>query len=508
MSRILRSPRNFWSEQPVARAGLLVDGDDYYRAFYEAAGEAERYILLTGWQFDADTCLLRGSAAEGATLPVTLLKYLDALCQRNSNLRIYILAWDFHTVFALEREWMQSLRFNWTTNERLEFRFDGNHAENGSHHQKFVVIDGELAFLGGLDLCDHRWDSRDHKDPNPLRVSRGEPHQPFHDVQAYLVGREVCSELVALFACRWKAAGGETLALPEPSMALSSFEPRDGVPLSASHVALSRTDPHGSPTNTESCREICDLYLDAIAAAERSIYIETQYFSSREIGAALAERLRSIDGTPLNVVLVLNMQAETLKEEVAVGLAQSKVIADLRNAAEGTAHRLGIYYTVPATEGTDEPERATYIHSKIMIVDDRFLTVGSANLTNRSTCIDTELNVSIETDDAGDSLGKSITRARQSLIAEHLGIANAEAHTAKRLVATLNELAARREGRIRLHPSPTDKERAALDVIDPQQLPFDPAALEDHDHRRSIFVGGLGALWKRLVAGATVDSGR
>ena len=168
--------------------------------------------------------------------------------------------------------------------------------------------------------------------------------------------------------------------------------------------------------------------------------------------------LRSIDAVPLDVVLVLNMQAETLKEEVAVGLAQSKVIADLRNAAEGTAHRLGIYYTVPATEGTDEPERATYIHSKIMIVDDRFLTVGSANLTNRSTCIDTELNVSMETDDAGDSLGKSITRARQSLIAEHLGIANAEAHTAEasRRHAERARCSSRRSNQA---PSFTDRQR-------------------------------------------------
>ena len=209
MARILRSPRNVWSEQPVTRAALLVDGDDYFRAFYGAAQLAKSYVLLSGWQFDAETCLLRGAAAEGATLPVTLLKYLDALCERNANLRIYILAWDFHAVFLLEREWMQELRFNWSTNERLTFLFDSNHVDQGSHHQKFVVIDGQLAFLGGLDLCDHRWDDRRHKEPNPLRLSRGEPHKPFHDVQTYLVGSEVSAVLTALFACRWEAAGGK-----------------------------------------------------------------------------------------------------------------------------------------------------------------------------------------------------------------------------------------------------------------------------------------------------------
>ena len=503
MSRILQSCRNFWCESPITAAGLLVDGDDYYRAFYEAAQKAEKYILLAGWQFDADACLLRGAEVEGTTLPVTLLKYLDALCKRNENLRIYMLAWDFHAVFALEREWMQEFRFNWITSDRLTFLFDSNHAEQGSHHQKFVVIDGQLAFLGGIDLCDHRWDDRSHKDPNPLRLSRGEPHKPFHDVQAYLVGNEVSAKLRELFACRWEGAGGEPLVLPEPTSGLASYEPPGAVPLASSRVALSRTDPRGSPTKTENCREICDLYLDAIAAARELIYIETQYFSSREVGAALAERLRTSDRASLDVVLVLNMEAETLKEEVAVGLAQASVIADLRKAVQGTQHRLGIYYTVPATEGDAEPARATYIHSKIMIVDDRFLTVGSANLTNRSTGLDTELNLSVATDDASDALGQSIARARDSLIAEHLGVSDTRSLYATNLVASLDDLARRRQGRLRLHPSPTENERAALEVIDPQQLPFDPAAPEDQDHRRSIFVGGIGALWRRFTSGTS-----
>ncbi len=500
MPKILQAPRNIWCDVPVTQAGLLVDGDDYYRAFYSAAQQAQSHILLAGWQFDTDACLLRGEEARGATLPVTLLPFLDALCERNERLRICILAWDFHAVFALEREWMQELRFNWATNDRLTFLFDDKCADQGSHHQKFVVIDDRLSFLGGLDLCDHRWDDRAHKDPNPLRVSRGEPHKPFHDLQAYLTGPEVAGELTKLFVKRWEAAGGEPIAMHAGNAVVDV--PKGAVELAASRVALSRTDPRGRPTEAEGCREICDLHLDAIARAERLIYVETQYFSSKEIGAALAKRLATGDARALDVVLVLNMQAETFKEEVAVGLAQAKVISDLRSAVAGTPHRLGIYYTVPCTPDGAEPERATYIHSKIMIVDDRFLTVGSANLTNRSTCLDTELNATFETDDAADALGRSITRARQSLIAEHLGVSNAEALNAGGLVEELNRLAERREGRLRIHPSPTERERKILEFIDPQQLPFDPDAMEDQDRDRSIFVGGLGALWRRLSESA------
>jgi phosphatidylserine/phosphatidylglycerophosphate/cardiolipin synthase-like enzyme len=500
MARILSPGRNLWCEEPVERAGLLIDGSDYYKAFYVAAQKARRYILLSGWQFDSDACLLCGEDAEAATAPVTLLKFLNSLCERTPELQIYILAWDFHVVFAIEREWVQEMVFEWSTNERLRFHFDSNHVEKGCHHQKFVVIDGELSFLGGLDLCDHRWDTRRHLEEDPLRKSRGEPHKPFHDVQAYLVGREVSARLTELFTARWQAAGGEAMALPPPGEASfdDAYTPEGAVPFAATKVALSRTDPRGAPTGTDKCREVCDLYLDAIAGAERSIYIETQYFSSREVGEALIKRMSAHGGARLDIVIVLNMRAETLKEEIAVGLAQAKIIADLRKAAEGTEHALGIYYTVPAHEGEGEPERATYIHSKIMIVDDRLFNVGSANLTNRSCSVDTELNASFEAEDPSDALGRSICAARLGLVAEHLGVVDLACGEC--MVKTLDDRAVRRDGRLRIHPSPDERQRALLGVIDPQDLPFDPDAVEEEEEDRSIFIRGLGKLWQRLVS--------
>lgn len=502
MVRILQSPRNVWCENPVSAFGLLVDGSDYYRAFFQAAQAAEEYILMTGWQFDTDACLLRGAEARKAELPVTFLPFLDALCKRNEKLKIYLLAWDFHQIFALERQWLQEVRFNWMTNERIQFIFDSKHHDEGAHHQKFVVIDGRLSFLGGLDLCDQRWDERSHKDPNPLRDSRGEPHKPFHDVQAYLLGTDVSAELAKLFEHRWRAAGGDALELRQLPANATSYEPEGAVVLNTDRVSLSRTDVFGSPTSTKDCREICDLHLDAISAAERVIYVETQYFTSEELCNGLVKRLRAPGDSALEVVLVLNDKAETFKEEVAVGLAQAKVILDLRKAAEGTRHQLGIYYTVPETEPGVEPERATYIHSKLLIVDDRFLSVGSANWTNRSTSVDTELNASVESEDPGTALASSIRRARQDLLAEHLGAPPSETEELSGLVSELNRRAGAREGRLRLHPSPTEKEREVLEVIDPQQLPFDPSALEARDEDKSIFVGGLGALWRRLTSSA------
>jgi len=140
-----------------------------------------------------------------------------------------------------------------------------------------------------------------------------------------------------------------------------------------------------------------------------------------------------------------------------------------------------------------------------MIVDDRLLNVGSANLTNRSLNVDTELNATVESERADEPLGRSIRAARAALLGEHTG--GPAIDRADGLVAHLDELArGGAEGkdspcRLRLHPSPTAQERAALAIVDPQKLPFDPDTVEDvddNDEERSVFAGKLATLWQRV----------
>jgi phospholipase D1/2 len=504
MVRKLEVGRHTWRTHVVDEIGLLIDADDYYRAFYDAARTARKRLLISGWQFDSDVALLRGEEAERAPAPVEFLKFLNSLCDAAPELQIRILAWDFHVVFAIEREWMQKLVFHWSTHERIEFKFDDSHVENGSHHQKFVVVDDKVSFLGGLDLCDHRWDNRKHENKNPLRVSRGEPHKPFHDIQVSLRGRDVTRSLAELFYDRWVKAGGEPLPVPEFDDETAEYAFRDLVSFGEQSVSISRTDPHGSPDGPKPCVEILALYVDAILTAQRLIYIETQYFSAHVLAETLERRMQSATLPKLEIAIVLNMKAETLKEQAAVGLAQAQLIDRLRKAAAATGHALGIYYSLPACHPGETAEHATYIHSKLMIVDDTLLTVGSANCTNRSMSVDTELNCNLEADSADAPLGDLIRKLRGLLLAEHSG--GAEIERVEGLVAELDDLAARAEGgatdcacRLRKHPSPTEEERDALALIDPQALPFDPDGVESMHDDRSIFVGGMGTAMRRLL---------
>lgn len=480
-SAVLRPGRNVWREVATPASGVIVDAADYYYAFYWAARQARRSILISGWQFDSGVTLLRGADAP-AGAEVRFLKFLDGLCESNPALHICILAWDFHMVFAGEREWMQRVYFHWMTNKRFHFRFDDAPMAGGSHHQKFVVVDGRLAFLGGMDVCEARWDDRCHRAVNPVRLSRGRPQKPYHDVQMYMAGGEASAVLEELFFDRWRRSGGTPPSLAAALPKGEAHRLRNAIHFGAGRIALSRTDPR---EDGAAVREVERLFADGIAAAERLLYIETQYFSSVRMYDALAARMRDATRARLQIVVVVNERAEALKEEIAVGLRQVKNIEGLRAVAAETGHDLGCYYSVCA-DASEDTFRATYIHSKLMVVDDRFLTVGSANFTNRSMGVDSELHASWETTDASDrKLVRSIRRVRVSLLAEHSGLSGVTTvrHLARidGLVRRLNDNAARPGARLLQHGPPTEMQKAALSIVDPEDLPFDPGSSRVED---------------------------
>jgi phosphatidylserine/phosphatidylglycerophosphate/cardiolipin synthase-like enzyme len=504
--KLIELERNAWRTSSADAAGVLIDAADYYRAFYRAALEAKHSILLSGWQFDSGVQLLRGEDAE-QNHEVRLLKFLNQLCERTPTLAIHVLAWDFHLVFALEREWMQKLMFHWMTNERLHFRFDETPVAGGAHHQKFAVIDRSVAFLGGIDLCEARWDARDHREHNPHRTSHGKPVKPYHDIQAFCAGCEVTDALRELFVDRWARSEGPPLKLVEcETKSGAAYLPEGALPLGGGELSFSRTDPRGE---ADTVQEVQKLFTDAIALAEQLIYIETQYFSARSIREALVARIQMADRPRLEIVLIVNRKAEALKEEIAVGLRQTKNVEQLRRVAEESGHALGVYYSL--CDGDDPGRQATYIHSKLVCVDDRFLSVGSANLTNRSMAVDTELHVSWETVEpstAGTELVRSIRTIRADLLREHAGLSERDLfHDPTGLVARLDQLAALPNGRLRTVPPPTEDEQTLLETIDPEVLPFDPvkpryetsAELTDEQNAASsLFARGIAALFDRL----------
>ncbi|SNB46307.1 phospholipase D-like domain-containing protein [Geobacter sp. DSM 9736] len=508
MKTILQPGVNCSGIYDTGATGLLIDACDYYRAFYHAARTAQRYILIAGWQFDSEVQLLRGQEAREAGEDVRLLPFLEALCTKNEELEIFILAWDFSVIFSLEREWFQRWIFNWTTNKRIRFRFDNRHAIGATHHQKFVVIDGALAFVGGIDICSDRWDDRRHLLENRERVnSDGGGYDPYHDIQSYHTGR-VAVELAEFFRERWHNSGVNRLHIPPvPRTTEIPFAPSISLP--ASRVALSRTVARHLQTTQEPVLEIRRLFVDAIMAAKRLIYLENQYFSSLAVYWALVARMTDPHRPRLQIVILLPGKLP-FKDGLWLGVSQMKMVHALQRIAGKTGHQLGIYCTACQKEGE---QRMVFIHSKLLIVDDRFLTVGSANTTNRSMGLDTELNVSWEA--AGGELGvvRSIRRVRGSLLAEHTGVhalkVRRQLMRVRGLVDLLEQLTIDPATRIcRYIPEAPIENGALLDAIEPiagiadPEKPFMEELVFEYisENETSIFARGI-LLLGQLITG-------
>ena len=480
---ILKPGLNCMGIYGAGETGVLVDACDYYSAFYHTAAKAKRYLLLAGWQFDSEVPLLRGDEAKETAGEVRFLNFLELLCDSNPELEIYILAWDFSAVFSLEREWFQDVIFNWSTNERMHFRFDNVHAAGATHHQKLVIVDGATAFVGGMDICSSRWDDRRHLNENPERVDLdGTRYGSYHDIQSYHTG-PVVRVLLDLFVRRWTDSGGDALKLPTAE-AQAPFIPAQAFPLPTNQVAVSRTQARTPQTGQKEIHEIRHLFVDAIMSADRLIYLENQYFSSQAIYWSLVARMSLPDRPSLQIIMMLPDRLP-MTEELFLGLPQMKMLRSLEQVAGKTGHTLSVYSSAQLDHGN---RKMTFIHSKLLLIDDRFLTVGSANATNRSMGLDTELNVSWEATDPEHQvdLVAAIRGLRASLLAEHAGLygSNEEQRfeNIENLTRHLDCLADDHEARLcRYQPDPTLEKSDWPDALEPVARVVDPEKPIDNE---------------------------
>lgn len=405
---ILRPVRNCWRVENASRAACLIDGDAYFAAAKQAMAEARHSILLLAWDF-AERARLRPGDPDPAE-PDRIGDLLRSLVDRRDGLEVRVLVWDKAAWLALRRRRIPGAQARNLDHGRLRYVLDDAHPALAVHHQKVLVVDDAVAFCGGIDFAANRWDTRAHRLHEPRRRKpSGRPYEPHHDVMM-LVDGDAARALGDLARDRWWRATGERLVPPPRGRAIwpGGVEPdfRD-VP-----VGIARTEPawRGRPET----REVERLYLDSIAAARETIYMESQYLASHRIGQALARRLAEPDGP--EVVIVNPKQAPSWPEQLAMDNARTAIVFDLRQADR--FGRLRVYAAL--VDGAE-----IIVHSKVTVVDDRFLRIGSSNLNARSMGTDTECDLAIEVvpGTPGEAaVRRGVRRIRDRLVAEHLDV--------------------------------------------------------------------------------------
>ncbi len=428
---------------------------------------ARESIFVIGWDIDSRIALHPTGDDDG--LPLPLGQFLDALVARRKGLNVYVLNWDFAMLYALDREFLPIYSLGWRTHHRLHFHMDDAHPPGASHHQKIVVVDDAIAFVGGIDLTRGRWDTPDHVPQNNLRRKPdGETYPPFHDVQMMIEGH-AATAVGQLVRERWRRATRQAPAEPS-TLPRASIWPEELAPdFEDTGVGVARTEP--AYDGREAVHEIRQLFLDCIAAAKHSIYIENQYFTSPLIADAITRRLREPDGP--EIVVVSRYRGSGWLEQNTMYVLRARLIRQLMESEESA--RLRFYYPHQAGLGDD----CISLHTKVMVVDDRVLRVGSANINNRSLGVDTECDVLLEA--TNQSERGAIARLRDTLLGEHLGVGAQEvAQAVGREGSLIRGIESLRGGSRSLEPIRGAIE-PELDALVPDSATIDPEHPVDPD---------------------------
>ena len=408
--RLLTPGETCWRVARADQFACVIDAADYFRHAKAAMLRGQHRIMLIGWDLDARTTFERG--AKELPGPNQLGAFLYWMLWKRPTLEIYLLKSNLRLLPAFDGIWfgLTPVSFvNQFTSKRMHFAIDGARPTGAVHHQKIVVVDDSVAFCGGLDLSIDRWDTREHEHDSRRRRTVGRSYGPRHEV-ATAVDGAAAEALGEQARERWETATGQQLESVDAKHAAwpTKLEPT----LHNVDVGIARTLPELD--DRDEIREVEALNLAAIAAARHTIYLENQYLAARRIVEALVDRLKESDGP--EIVIVLPRRGKNTLERETMDGARHALIQVLWEADDH--NRLGVYW--PVTDGGTP----IYIHSKVMVVDDQLLRIGSSNFNNRSMGFDSECDVAIEadSDDDQDDVRRQITYVRDQLVSEHLGV--------------------------------------------------------------------------------------
>jgi phosphatidylserine/phosphatidylglycerophosphate/cardiolipin synthase-like enzyme len=458
---VARPGETCWQIARAGRVAVLVDAEEYFTALREALGNAWHSVVVVGWDFDPRTELAPNS--DGTPSGTDIATLLRDLARARPEVRIQLLVWDMVLpISILHFGYPQRARSE--LDARIEFVLDGTHPPGACHHQKLVIIDDSVAFCGGTDLATDRWDNSEHLDGEPRRrLPSGQTHAPRHDLMMMVDG-EAARALGTLARMRWQRATGAEMrpAAAEPTPSAQHAPPSTAADAWPSHcrsrfsraaVAIARTQPayDGDAAVTENFQ----LHLESIATATRLIYLENQYIVAPPIERALAARLAQAEGP--EVILICGSRSPSYFDRIAIDDAQHGLLERLRSC--DTFNRFRAFS--PATAGGE----SIIVHSKVSIIDNRLLRIGSTNLNNRSLGFDTEcdLAIDVETQDPADrpEIAAGIDDVRNALLAHHLGVtpsAFAAALTQHgRIIAAIESFASSRLQPIQAAPPNADE---------------------------------------------------
>ena len=271
----LEPPRgdSLWpAGDPAPRHGntidVLVDGAQALPAIAEAIAGASSHVHIAGWHVTADFGLTRDAHA-------TRLR--DLLGEAAERLDVRLLLWGGSPLplFTPDRSAVRAVRDEITRGTRVCCELDTHERPMHCHHEKLVIVDDEIAFVGGVDITSlggDRFDDNEHR----MRSRLG-----WHDAASRVSGPAV-HDVAEHFAARWREVTGERLPQGAPPKATGDVE-----------LQVVRTVPEKIYESIpRGDFRILEAYTRALRAARELVYLESQFLWSAQVVEILAQKLR------------------------------------------------------------------------------------------------------------------------------------------------------------------------------------------------------------------------
>jgi phosphatidylserine/phosphatidylglycerophosphate/cardiolipin synthase-like enzyme len=348
---------------PPPRAGnaveVLIDGAEALAAIEAEIRGARSHVHVAGWALTPHFPLTRGE-------PPVLLRELLAEKAEEADVRVLLWAGAPRHTFMPDRASVRACRDELVRGTKIRAALDSRSRAMHCHHEKLVIVDDDVAFVGGIDLTmmgGDRWDTSVH----PARGRLG-----WHDAAVRLRG-PVVADVAAHFDARWGEIRGEPLPAPPAA------EPAGDVEAQVVRTIPERQYrfvPRGD-------FRVLESLVRALRSAERLVHLESQFLWAPEVVDLLAARLRDPPSDDFRVVVVLPSRANNGQEDTRGQLA---VLAEADRGG-------GRFLSATISALTGRTIDRVYVHAKVSIVDDRWLAVGSANLNAHSLFNDSEVNV-------------------------------------------------------------------------------------------------------------------
>ncbi len=376
----------YWKKSNVDFYDLHINGKSYFESLYQSILLAQDQICILGWDIDFRIQLIEREDK-------SLQPYQDKRClggllsyvaHKNKDLKIYLLIWNHPFFYSSDSELFSQVKAKYWLPNNVYFLRDDVHPISGCHHEKLVVVDQKVAYVGGIDLTSGRWDEFGNPAESFGRedVSIGS-YLPFRDFMLQISG-DASVYLARYFGHRWKRCALNRDPVYKSKPYFSQEKKHQNLTF---YIARSRPRYRLYPKVKEGIK----LHLELIKRAKNFIYIENQYLTNNKIVSSLIRQCKK--NPKLQVTIVLPLVLQGALEKRSMQRKFRKIIRDLKRE-DRKLDNLCLFYPIRTKD--DGSVIPVYVHSKMMIVDDFYLKVGSSNLNERSMGLDTELDVVVE----------------------------------------------------------------------------------------------------------------